>query len=516
MARNGVVDEDTDGEILPDATPEHRSLWHGTTAATRHAPLPGDDDTDVVVVGAGITGLTTAVLLAEAGARVMVLEARQVAAGTTGGTTGKLTSQHGMIYADLTARHGEEVARAYGQANEQAIAQTRSLCQRLGIESQMDSADAFLCAENKDQVASLRRELAAARRVGLPTEWAATTELPFPVAGAVRFTGQARLHPVDHCNGLARALTDSLGGTVHGSTRVTAVHERDGGVAVQTEHGTVTAGHAVLATLVPITDRGFEFARVRPVRTYGVGARVRGEPPGGMYASVGQPSWSVNHHHGDDGPYLIVVGHAHESGHDDGVQQHEALMAFAIEHFDVEEIAFRWSAHDAVPDDRLPFIGTTAFSRHIHVATGFQKWGLTNAMVAGRLLTDIITGLDNPLQPLFAPTRTNVTASARQFVEHNLDVARRFFTDRAVPSVASVDDIPPGGGATVRVDGQLLAVSRDEDGTTTSRSATCTHLGCIVQWNIADRSWDCPCHGSRFAANGQVLDGPTTRPLADP
>lgn len=491
------------------------SLWHGTATADESPPLRGDEDRQVVVVGAGITGLTTGVLLAEAGMDVVVLEARQVAAGTTGGTTGKLTSQHGMIYADLIDRHGPQAAGAYAAANEAAIGQVRDLCDRHDIAADLSTADAYLYADVGDDVEALREELEAARRLGLAAEWVTSTELPFAVAGAVRFTGQARLHAVRYCNGLVRAV-QSLGGTVHTGTRVTKVAEHGQRVVVTTDRGQVTADHVVLATLAPITDRGFEFARLTPSRSYGIAARVDGAVPDGMYMSTGEPTRSVSHHRDGDDTYVIVVGESHQTGHESGVGRDDALEAFARRHFDVVDIPFRWSAQDFVPDDRMPFVGTTALASRVHVAAGFQKWGLTNAMVAGRLLTDLIAGTDNPLGPVLSPRRANITASARTFVQHNLDVARRFVGDRVHPQVDDVDDIPPGGGAMVRVRGRMLAVSRGEDGQLTTRSAVCSHMGCIVRWNAAERSWDCPCHGSRFGRTGDVITGPATAPLHEP
>lgn len=490
------------------------SLWHGTEPAARPAPLGGDTHRQVVVVGAGVTGLTTAVLLAEAGLDVTVLEARAVAAGTTGGTTGKLTSQHGMIYADLADRRGSDVARAYGVANEAAISQVAELCRRHGIAADLAPEDSYLYADADGDIDPLLRETEVASQLGLPAEWVESTPLPFPVAGALRFTGQARLHAVRYCNGLVRVL-EALGAAVYGSTRVTSVEERGERVRVTTDRGVVTGEHVVLATLAPITNRGFEFARLRPSRSYGIAARVDGPVPEGMYMSVGQPTRSISHH-GDDGDtYVLVVGQSHETGHASGVGNDDALADFARRHFDVRDVGFRWSAQDFMPNDRLPFVGTTAFADRIHVATGFQKWGLTNAMVAGRLLVDVITGTDNRLADVLSPTRASIAPSARAFVKHNLDVARRFVGDRVVPQAGDVDDIPPGGGATVRVGRRMMAVSRDLDGHATALSAVCSHLGCIVQWNGAERSWDCPCHGSRFSPGGDVITGPATRPLRE-
>lgn len=493
---------------------DRTSLWHGTAEVTSYPRLSGDVDTGVVVVGGGITGLTTALLLAEAGVEVVVLEARYLAAGATGGTTGKVSSQHGVIYRDLIERHGEPAARTYAEMNQAAIRDVAAICERHGIEAGWTPAPAYIWAETDDEVDQLRRELEAATSLGLPAEWVDGIELPFSVHGALRFREQAQFHAVRYVDGLARAVDGHPNATVHCDSRVTSVREANGRVTAATASGTVSADHAILATLLPITDRGFEFARARASRTYGVACTIDGELPEGMYISAGSPSRSVRHYHASDAAYLVVVGDAHETGHERDTGRHDAaLEAFAREHWDVREIVFRWSAQDYVPDDRLPFIGATALSDRILVATGWQKWGLTNGTAAARILTDVVTGRNNDDADVFAPTRTTVTESARQFLSHNLDVAKRFVADRVSPDYASIDDVPAGSGGTVLVDGDLLAVSRDSAGRLHTKSATCSHLGCIVQWNQAERSWDCPCHASRFDEDGQVLEGPATTPL---
>lgn len=491
------------------------SVWRATADVTAFPPLDSDRVAEVVVVGGGITGLTTALLLAEADVQVTVLEARQLAAGATGGTTGKITSQHGMIYHDLIERHGEDTARTYAVVNEAAIGAIAAICDRLEIDADWQPTDAYVFAQHTDEIDPLRREEAAASHLGLPAEWTNTAELPFAVHGAVRFTGQAQFHPVAYIDGLARALDDHPNVTIHGATRATSVREDRDRVVVTTPHGQVTADHVVLGTLLPVTDRGFEFARTRASRSYGIAAVVpEDELPESMYISAGDPSRSLRHYRGDGTAYLIVVGESHDVGQGGETREHDqTLEAFAREHFTVHDVPFRWSAQDYVPDDRLPFIGTTNFSERIYVATGFQKWGLTNGTAAARIITDAILGRDNPHAEAFGPARRTVTESARRFLQHNLDVAKRFVADRVSPDAETIDDIAPGTGGTVRVEGELLAVSKDDAGRVTSRSAVCTHLGCIVQWNPAERSWDCPCHGSRFALDGDVLEGPATRSL---
>ncbi len=490
------------------------SIWRATASAPTYPPLSGDAHREVVIVGAGITGLTCAVVLAEAGAEVTVVEGSRIGAGTTGGTTGKVTSQHGLIYHQLVEQHGEEVARGYGEANQAAVGLVRDLINRHDIEADLTPSDAFVYSEDRRQLQRLEREVAVAQRLGLPAHWSQSTDLPFDVVGAVRFDGQAHLHALKYLDGLARTLTEDLGGTIHEHTRAVSVSEDGGRKVVETDRGRMTADHVVLATLMPIVDRGFEFARTEPSMTYGVAGTVDGAVPEGMYISAEEPTRSIRHYHDSDDAFVIVVGESHRTGADHDTATHEERLAgFARERFAVRDVRYRWSAQDFVPVDLMPLIGEIALAPQVYVATGFNKWGLTNGTVAAWILNDRITGRDNPYADLFSTSRTTLTTSAKRFLEHNLDAAKRFVGDRVRPDGYSLDDIPAGGAGVVLVDGELLAVSKAPDGTVTARSAVCRHLGCIVRWNPAESSWDCPCHGSRYAPDGTVLCGPATTPL---
>lgn len=492
---------------------ERVSLWQATASPDVYESLSGDVDTDVAVVGGGITGLTCAAMLTEAGVGVTVVEARRLGAGTSGRTTGKVTSQHGLIYQELVEQHGEEVAQGYGQANEAAISVVGDLIRRHHIDADLTAADAYVYTEDRDHLPRMQREVDVAQGLGLPARWTDTTDLPFPVEGAVRFTGQYQLHAIKYVAGLAQAVT-AAGGNVHEGTRAVAVHSEGSRWVVETPHGRVRADHVVLATLLPILDLGFEFARAEPSMTYGIAAAAQGRVPHGMYISAEQPTRSIRHYHGSEEAFVIAVGESHRTGEKhDTAPRDERLVAFARDRFPVGEVAYRWSAEDFIPVDLLPMIGEMALAPKVYVATGFNKWGLTNATVAAGIITDRVTGRDNPYAEIFSPNRATITASATRFLKHNLDAAKRFAGDRIRPDAVSIDDIPPGGAGIVLVDGQYVAVSKAADGTTTSRSAVCRHLGCIVQWNAAESSWDCPCHGSRYATDGHVLYGPTTEPL---
>lgn len=496
-------------------TPRDRtSLWHATAPGRRWEPLAGDWVTDVVVVGAGITGLTTALLLAEAGRKVTVLEARFVGAGTTGGTTGKVTSQHGVHYAQLRDMHGDEIARTYATLNEDAVQLVGDLARRYAPEAAFETLDAYLYTEQQDQLPVLEAELDAAVRLGLPATWAETTDLPFPTLGAVRFSGQGQMHAVRYLHGLAEAVAAHPGCAVHQHTRVTRVRE-DGDVAVaETAAGEVRADHLVLATLLPVVDRGFEFARATPKREYGVAALADGDVPAGMYICAESPSRSIRHHREGDDVYAIVVGEGHQVGHGPSDPGHDdPLAAFARERLGRPEVRYRWSAQDFQPVDLLPFVGVAPFSQRMYVASGFQKWGLTNGTAAARIIRDLVVGRDVPEAEVFSPARA-ISGGLGEFVKHNAQAALHLVADRVSTDASSVDDIPPGGGGIVRVDGKLTAVSRDDAGELRMRSAVCRHLGCIVQWNAVERSFDCPCHGSRYDTDGTVLDGPATSPLS--
>lgn len=491
------------------------SVWQATATLPRRPPPEAGSHADVVVVGGGITGLTVGLLLAEEGRRVAVLEGRRLGAGATGGSTGKLTSQHGLVYRRLAERHGDDVARLYGAMNQEAIDAVRTFADRYAIDAGLVEDDAFVYTERAEQVDDLREEAATAARLGLPASFTTSTPLPFEVAGAVRFTGQARFSPVAYLHGLADAIETHDGCSVHEEAHVVAVRDRGPAVVVETGRGSITADHVILATLAPILDRGLEFARMEPSRTYGAAVRTEpGSVPDGMYLSAEEPTRSTRRFDGPSGTYLIVVGDAHRTGADpDTVRHHEALERYADERFGAVDVVHRWSAQDFVSVDALPFVGSTPLAPRISVATGFSKWGLSGGTAAARVLADTLAGRPNPAAAMLDPRRGNLRASAVGLAQHNLTAAGHFVGDRVRSATTSIDDIPPGGAAIVRRGLEYLAVSRDDTGAVTACSAVCSHLGCLVRWNTAERSWDCPCHGSRFSPDGEVLEGPASRPL---
>jgi glycine/D-amino acid oxidase-like deaminating enzyme/nitrite reductase/ring-hydroxylating ferredoxin subunit len=492
----------------------HSSLWVETSPPSAYGVLDGTLEVDVAIVGAGITGLSAALSLVQAGLTVAVLEAGRIASGTTGYTTAKLSSLHGLTYAEIAESHGRDHARVYGEAAQAAIEAVAALIDEHGIECDFERMPAFTYTQDPERVGDVEREAEAAQTVGLPASFTARTGLPYDVEAAVRFEDQAVFHPRKYCAALARLAT-AAGAQVFEQTRVTGLDTGNPHV-VTTEGGRVGAAHVVQATQLPFHDPGGFFARTSPARSYCLAARFP-EPPQGMYLSADAPTRSIRPHRDGRDTYLVLGGEGHKVGQDpDTRHRYEALEAWATTSFGVDAVAYRWSAQDYMPVDGVPYIGRLSpRSDGLWVATGFKKWGMTTGVVAAMLLRDLILEQDNPWAEVFDSNRVKIGASAKKLLEENTNVVKRFVGDRlSALTAADVDELPPGEGTVTRAAGETVAVYRDEQGGLHAVSPRCTHLGCLVSFNSAERTWDCPCHGSRFDVDGAVIQGPALEDLA--
>ena len=488
-----------------------------TTTAPGNPPLDADVTTQVCVAGAGITGVTAALLLQRAGRDVVVLDAGTVGGGVTGHTTAKVTALHTLIYAELRDRFGPGGARTYAEAQQEGLEQIASLVLELGIDCDFRRRAAYTYATSRGHGrAGLRRGGGRAgggpRRRGGPRDAAA----PW-VANAVRLDGQAEFNARAYVLGLAQAFV-AEGGRIHEHTVARRVTER-GGPVVHTRDGhQVAREDIVIATHYPFLDRGLFFPRLTPKRSYCVAVRPGGSVPEGMFISADEPTRSVRSAPFAGSELLIVGGEGHNAGEegDTTPERYLRLAAFAAEQLGAGEVTHHWSSQDLQPAYGVPYVGRlTPLSRHVWTATGFRKWGFTNGTAAARILTDRITGRDNPSRASFFDTaRFTPLRSAKGILSEGLKDSRHMIGDRFKRAEGDgLDDVAPGEGKLVKADGRLVAASRDEDGTVHAVSPVCTHLGCRVAWNVAEGSWDCPCHGSRFDRDGTVLQGPAVDPL---
>ncbi len=495
------------------------SLWMETAPPPDLSPAATGDHVagatvDVAVVGAGIAGIMTAFRLKEAGATVALLDAGRVAAGATGFTTAKVTAGHNRIYAELERRYGEDAAATYAAAQSGALEDLAGLVQARGIECDLERLPNYVYHPPDGDPAQLGREVDAARRAGLAAEMVAETPLPFPTGGAVRLPAQAQFHPRRFLLALARTIPGD-GSHLFENARVQDIQE-DRTCEVRTDGRTVRARDVVVATHHPFVDRRKLYAKMEVKRSYVLTAPIDPDlAPPGTFISTESPDHSVRAAPAADELLLVVSGEGHTAGRaDDTEERYHRLERWMRERFQVGEVRHRWSVQDEYPVDRVPFVGRLrGGDGRILVATGFGGWGMSNGIAAGRILADLALGRENAAARLFDPNRR--ARRRRGLMAVNAKVPGRLVKDKLARPPGSAADLPPGVAAVLGGRGGKVAAYRDEAGALHAVSASCTHLGCIVAWNAAERSWDCPCHGSRFSPAGEVLEAPATAPLAD-
>ncbi len=494
---------------------QSNSYWLESAHAARRPPLDGDTDADVAVIGAGIVGLTAAYELAKQGRRVVVIDMHGVGHGATGHTTGKITIGHGLIYHRLTALHDARTAEVYAHANDVALRWIEKVVEHEGIECDLERKANYVYCETADALDRMLEEVEAAKNAGAKAKLVRDMPLPFAVPGGVMIDNQAQFHAVKYLHGLASRV-ETAGGVIHEGTRAVGI-DTSTGCRVETESGTINAGDVILATHYPFMDRGLFFARVRAMRAYVVAGPVDpARAPEGMFISCDTPTRSIRTIPDGNRLLLAVAGNGHPVGEDyDAQQNYTDLAAWAEKHFGVTEITHRWSAQDGVTVDALPYAGTAwRSSDHVYTATGFAKWGITNGTASALLIARAINGFKADYAWLYDPHRLTLDSSMKRFTKDNAKVGYHFIRDRfRHPQEGRIEDLGPGEACVAGHGNHQVAAYKDESGQLFVHSARCTHLGCTVTWNSAERTWDCPCHGSRFSHEGTVIEGPATQDL---
>lgn len=491
------------------------SLWLDTTPDTDFPGLPRDVRVDAAIVGGGIVGVTTAMLLQEAGVSTAVIEAGRIVSGVSGHTTAKITSLHDVMYKRLTASLGLEAAQIYAQANQTAISRIAGLIEKEGIDCDFRRDTACTYTLSDRNIGRIEEEVRAAEKAGLPVFFSAASPLPLPIRGAVCLNDQARFHPREYLLALAVRCA-ALGGLIFENTRARTIRKTGASTDVVTDTGIVRAQDVVIATHYPFYDPGFFFTRLYPYRSYVLGVRLNTSVPEGMHIGLEEPYYTMRSQPLDDGEILLLGGILHKAGHEENtIRFYKNLERFAVETFDVRSIDYHWSAQDNSTPDSVPYIGhASLLNKNLYLATGFAGWGMTHGMVAAIILSDAILGRHNDWSALYNPLRFK-PGGAGHFARENFEVARHFVKGYLLSKPESLDaqSLGPGKGGVFREGGHKIAAARDAQGNLHGVSPVCTHMGCIVSWNNGEETWDCPCHGSRFSIDGGVIQAPAHKDL---
>ena len=491
------------------------AYWTYNNGMIGYPRLDGRGRADVAVVGGGAAGLWTAWELARTGRRVAVLEAGRIAEAAKGGAAGQASVIQALAYSRIAHAAGAEAARCYAQAQKQAVERIAEVADRLGADCELERRPAYVYAADEQSLPQLHEEWAAALQADIPAVYGAAAGLPFTVAGALHLVDQLQFHPRKLLTALAEDLV-RRGSAVYEHSRVVTVDEGEPCVVMTETGASVAAEQVVVATGFPIVADSVLRRSLRPRRELLLAGPVpAGRAPEGMYVAVGEPAATIRSAPLDDRRRMVVVaGECYEAGAGSVRERFRRLSSWAAANVGLERVEFRWSAQDYETDDRLPVIGrVSGEQRRLWIATGFGGWDATNAALAGRLITAGIRGARPPEWAApFAPERLEKNGHdqddwngpARSVVRHRVEPDER----------DALDAIRPGDGAVVDVGGEHCAAYRDASGLLHLVSALCPHRGCTVGFNDAEKTWECPCHGSRFGTDGALLQGPAVAPLA--
>lgn len=486
------------------------SLWQSAITPATPPTLSDLSNTfDSIIVGAGITGITTALLLQKAGQKCLIVEAGNIGFGTTGGTSAHINTFFDATYPELESDFNKDVAKHVAASGKEALAMINSLVDEYNIDCDFEYKNGYLFAETDKESKQLSEIFDSSKNAGIKVTQSIVNDLPVSFKSAIRFEDQAQFHPLKYIKALCKAFTD-LGGFILENTFVSGSTTENGINSITAGDQTFKAKHLFYATHLPPGITSFSL-RCAPYRSYVLGVKLKNDKyPTGLVYDMQEPYHYFRTHQSDGQKYLIIGGEDHKTGHDNPEKAFKNLEEYLNEHYEVDEISYKWSSQYYVPVDGLPYIGKMAAPNHnIYLATGFNGNGMTFGTLSAKIISDLILGIENQYAKLFSPSRIKPVAGFTEFVKENADVAYHFVADRFnLEQLDNMAGLKKGEGKIVVYDGNKLAIHKDYQGQVTALSPICTHAGCIVNFNAEEQSWDCPCHGGRFDVTGKVISGP--------
>lgn len=485
-----------------------KSYWIDSANIKEFPELDKDLKTEVCIIGGGITGLTTAYYLSKANVKTVLLEKDKICMQTTGKSTAKITSQHGLFYNYLIQSQGKEKAKQYFDANEQAIKNIEQIIKDENIECDFEKQSAYVFARKKEEVNKIKDEIKAVNGLGGEAKFVDNLELPFETFGAIEFKNQAQFNPYKYAQGLA----NNMEAEIYENTKVIDVKEKAGCYEITTENGNVvTAKSVVIATHYPIINApGYYFLKMYQSMSYAIGVETEQDLFDGMYISSDTPNLSLRTAKYGDKRLLIIVGLDHKTGESKNLAgNYEALERIAKEFYSDSKVIYKWCTEDCITLDKIPYIGEfSILMPNVYVATGFNKWGISNSNVAANIIVDKILGRKNQYEEVFASTRLKPIKNHQEMGNMLKQTGKSLIVEKLEIPEEKLNDIGKGEGGIIEIDGKKVGVYKSEGGKIFKINPVCSHLGCELSWNNLEKTWDCPCHGSRFTYDGKSIYAP--------
>ena len=477
-----------------------KSIWNESCKFDKREELKGDIKTDVLVIGAGIAGILTGYLLKESGKEVVIIDKAEIASGNTRNTTAKITSQHDLIYNKLIQEFGEEKAKQYARANELAIRKYREIIEERKIECDFEELPAYIYSLKDTEL--IKKEVDAAKKLGIDAEFVEKINLPLEVKGAVKFNNQGQFNPLKFLEDISKELT------IYENTRAIKIEEN----LVSTDKGNIVANYIVIATHYPIMNApGYYFMKMHQERSYVIALENAGNIEG-MYIDYDKEGYSFRNYKG----LLLLGGISQRTGENEAGGSYDKLRKVAKEIYPNSREKYHWSAQDCMTIDGIPYIGKYSDSTpNIYVATGFNKWGMTSSMVSAMIISDFILGKENNFSEIFSPKRFDLSLSISNIAKDLSETTKNFIAQKVYIPSSEIEHIKNGHAGVVEYKGQKVGVYKNKEGKEFIVSTKCPHLGCQLHWNADELTWDCPCHGSRFNYDGDLIDSPSVKDIIE-